>query len=261
MGSLQLAHLLSSGALARDVAAAVRAAAAEVRAATGAGDSEAEARVAALLRGAMLPPFDEYVRGEAYSKLTDGEAYVAVKADGVLIRVLSFCFCTSLRLRLSPAAAAQAQIDARVAAPLLRLSNMPPAVRAALGAYNDALLQTTQTYLRVGILRGSSERPAADPAAPQTLGWGPAGAPLPPAARLPLSGVCWGAAPPALPAAPAAAAPGAGAAAPLVTPCVLRSPFSALRGRGDRFRSLRELASELRGGVILHQVRAGGPQR
>lgn len=251
-GSFQLAHLLRSGALAAELHAVATAAAADVRAAVGANDTAAEERVAALLRSAMLPPFDAAVRAGAYGELSDGDAYVAVRTDALLMRTLAFLLCP--RLRLSGAAAEQAQATTRLAVPLLRLADLPAAVRGALEAYDRALLTATQTYLRVGILRGTAaEAPGSGRG---TQGWGapgvvaadPGGRCLPPAARLPLSGITWGA---------AAAGAAAGAAAPLAARIVLRSPFSALRGRDDRFRSLRELASELRGGVTLHQVRRG----
>ena len=258
-GSFQLAHLLRSGALAAELQAVATAAATDVRAAVGPNDTAAEERVAALLRSAMLPPFDAVVRAGAYGELSDGDAYVAVRTDALLMRTLAFLLCP--RLRLSGAAAEQAQATTRLSVPLLRLADQPPAVRGALEAYDRALLSATQTYLRVGILRGAAaEAPGGGRGA---QGWGapgvvaadPAGRCLPPAARLPLSGITWGATATAAAAGSTGAAPGA--AAPLAARVVLRSPFSALRGRDDRFRSLRELASELRGGVTLHQVRRG----
>jgi hypothetical protein len=138
--------------------------------------------------------------------------------------------------RSSQAAAEQAQ--ARTAAPLLRIRSLPPATRRALSDYNRTLLAATLTYMRVGSLRAESA--AAVSSSAGRVGWGVAvqGA----ATRLPLSNVDFSG--------PKSAD---GPIAPLAAPVVIRSPFSALRGRDDRFRSARELACELRGGLALSQ--------
>jgi hypothetical protein len=139
--------------------------------------------------------------------------------------------------------AAVEQAQTRTAQPLIRLRSLPAASRGALAAYDHALLTATQTYLRVGALRsaGAGGR------------WGAAATGQASGESLPLSGLSFANTDAGGGGGDTAAGLLPGRVGTLVAPVVLRSPFSALRGRDDRFRSARELSCELRGGLMLAQ--------